>query len=260
MSSRREQKEQAKAKRQAAEAEQAASEQRKRKLLYSVGGAVLLAAIVVVVLVAVNSGGNDGDGGNGLQGVSETNALFSDVPQRGETLGNPNAKVEMLDFSDMQCPFCAEYTVKVLPTIVDRYVRTGRMKITHHLLTFIGPQSLDAAKYAIAAGLQNKSWNYTNLFYHNQGPEGSGYANKEFLTNIGDNIPGLDVAKVQSQLNAGPVTKDIGDSQQLASSLGVDSTPSFFIKKNGGQPQRLEVESLTPEEFTKQIDAAIGES
>ena len=51
----------------------------------------------------------------------------------------------MVEFADLQCPFCAEYTKNVVPTIVNRYVRPGKLRIEFRPLTFIGPDSAKAA-------------------------------------------------------------------------------------------------------------------
>jgi hypothetical protein len=101
----------------------------RRRRLGLLGAAALVAAGVVVVLILISSGGSDNGGGAGrpLEGTAGVNRLFEGVPQRGVTLGRADAPVTLVEFADLQCPFCAEYADRTLPTIVQRYVRSGRV-------------------------------------------------------------------------------------------------------------------------------------
>ena len=79
------------------------------------------------------------------------------IPQDGLSLGDPDAPVTLVEFADLQCPFCAEWAREALPVYVDDYVRTGQMRIEFRPLTFIGNESESAAEIAIAAGEQDKA-------------------------------------------------------------------------------------------------------
>ena len=97
------------------------------------------------------------------------------------TLGQPDAPATLIEFADLQCPFCAEYTTGALPTVIQDYVRSGRLKMQLRLLRFIGPDSERGAEVAAAATLQDKGWDFSDLFFRNQGQENSGYATDAFL-------------------------------------------------------------------------------
>lgn len=230
---------------------------RRAKQVQILAGIVVVAIIVVGVIALVNSSNDKKGSGDNLTGVTETRELLTGVPQKSNTLGNPNAKYTIVEFADLQCPACAKYTVEVLPTIVDKYVRNGQVKLQHELLTFIGSESLLAAQLADAATLQNKGWDFINLFYHNQGAEGTGYVTKDFLRKLADATPGLNVKKALSDQNGQKVTDMISASQNEANKLGINSTPTLFISKSGGKQQKLEFADLEPDTFTKAIDAFI---
>ena len=87
-----------------------------------------LAVVLVAIAVAVAAGGTGGNGSN--EGSTATvRSELQGIPQSGIALGSPKAPVTMVEFADLQCPFCAQYERDVFPTILDRYVRTGKVKL-----------------------------------------------------------------------------------------------------------------------------------
>src|SRR6187399_1561941 len=82
-------------------------------------GVVAVAAVLVAVVIA---GGGSKPATNSATG---DNSVLKGIPQSGISLGSPKAPVTIVEFADLQCPFCAEYHHNVFPTILDRYVRTG---------------------------------------------------------------------------------------------------------------------------------------
>ena len=111
-------------------------------------------------------------------------ALYRGIPQDGATLGDPDAPATMVEFVDLQCPFCAEYTRDALPTIVKRYVRTGKLKIELRPVAILGPDSATARGRGRRRGAENRIWQFADLFYLNQGRENSGYVDDDFLRRI----------------------------------------------------------------------------
>src|SRR3954470_1366457 len=143
--------------------------------------AVLAAAAIVAVLIAVVLTG--GGGGTGTKTAAKPSGL-NGIPQAGITLGSPNAPVTMVEFADLQCPFCAEYHRNVYPTILKRYVRTGKVRLELRLLRFLGPDSDRLARGAVAAAGQNRMWQFVGLAYDRQGRENSGYAGQSFINKL----------------------------------------------------------------------------
>jgi protein-disulfide isomerase len=240
-----------------------------RRLLL-LGGAILAAVVVVVVAIVVSQGGSDdsGDGGAGPSASggqaqqsqsADVEKLFGGIPQKGVTLGEPDAPATLIEFADLQCPFCAQYTTGALPTVIQDYVRSGRLKMQLRLLRFIGPDSERGAEVAAAATMQNKGWDYSDLFYRNQGQENSGYATDAFLERVARETPGLDVNQLESDLDSPPAQKLIREAERQANQLGVSGTPTFFIQKGNGAPQQLQLNSLDADSVTAEIDSALGE-
>ena len=155
------------------------------------------------------------------------------------TLGDKNAPVELIEFGDLQCPVCKEYSEKVLPPVIEGQVAQGQAKITFRNFTIIGPQSAPAGAAALAAGEQGRGWNYLELFYRNQGTENSGYADDEFLTAVAKGAGVKNIAKWNEERNGAKLTDEVEATTAEAKRLGFSGTPSFAIKGPGTEGLKL---------------------
>jgi protein-disulfide isomerase len=192
-----------------------------------------------------------------VSGGAETAKLFRGIPQKLNVLGNPNAPVTMIEFADLQCPFCREFALGALPTIVRDYVRPGKVKLVFAGIAFIGPDSETALRATYAAGLQNRLWNFLDLLYRNQGPENSGWVTDALLRATAKAVPGVDVGTLLSARQTAEVDNALLATRQQASSARVISTPSFFAGATGGTLNRINVTSLTPSAFRPALDALL---
>ena len=205
-----------------------------------------LAVIVVVVAVVVAGSGGSSSSQKSTTPAAAESALKG-VPQSGIALGSPKAPVTMVEFADLQCPFCAQYQRDVFPTLLNRYIRTGKLRVELHLLRFIGPDSDRLARVAAAASEQNRMFQFVDLAYARQGAENSGYATQQFIDKLAAGA-GLKQTSAGSAAN-----QQVSQSEQIAKTLGINSTPSFLIGPTGGPFQRLEPSQLTPGAFVPAI-------
>ncbi|HYG95767.1 MAG TPA: thioredoxin domain-containing protein [Solirubrobacterales bacterium] len=206
------------------------AEDRRTKLLQVAAGAVFLAIAVVLVLIVVNSS-SDGSGDTNLEGAAETNRLLRGIPQNGMVLGDPQAPVELIEFGDLQCPFCAAYAEEILPPIIESQVKRGEVKIEFRNFTIIGPQSTDAGAAAVAAGAQGRGWNFVELFYRNQGRENAGYADDDFLEAVAKGAGVKNIDKWNEE--RAELTAEVEETTAEAESLGLQGTPTLLIKGPG---------------------------
>jgi protein-disulfide isomerase len=216
-------------------------------------GAAFLALAVVLVLIVVNASNGDG-GDTELEGTREVNRLLDGLDQEELVLGDPQARVKLVEFGDLQCPVCKGYAEEILPPIIEGMVEQGEVKIEFRNLTIIGEQSVTAGAAALAAGEQNRGWNYLELFYRNQGGENSGYADDAFLEAVAKGAGVKDIAK-WNQDRAKLVAK-VETTTEEAHVLGFDATPSFAVMG----PTTNGLELLGTPESTEALEEAIVEA
>jgi protein-disulfide isomerase len=228
----------------------------------------VVAAAVAVGLVGASLLSARGDGGGGGNGGGETTAvaggpdvelLLDGVTQEGTVIGEDDAPVTLVEYADLQCPFCADWALTTFPELVSDYVREGLLRIEFRGLSFIGPESENALRAALAAGEQGKLWNVVDLIYTNQGAENSGWITDDFLRAVGAAVPGLDVDRMMDGRDAAEVTAGMEEAAAAAESDGVTGTPSFLLGPTGGELETLAVSALGPEEFRAAIDELLGE-
>ena len=173
----------------------------------------------------------------------EIGALFGGLPQSGNALGSAAAPVTLEFFGDLECPFCREFTLSALPSIIQRWVRSGHLRIEYHALeTATRERDVFVAQQvaALAAGKQDKAWDFIEAFYRGQGEEGSGYVTEGFLHSIASRVPGLDVGQWTSDRTDPDLAAQIADDERTAQSGGLNGTPSFLIGRTGGAMTTLE--------------------
>jgi len=212
---------------------------RRTKLLQVAAGAVFLAIAVVVVLIVVNSSGEGGGDARNLKDVAAVDRLLGGVPQDGLVLGDPKAKVELIEFGDLQCPVCKAYSEEILPELIDAKVKSGEVKIAFRNYTIIGDQSTAAGAAALAAGAQGRGWNYIELFYRNQGVENSGYADDEFLTAIAKGAGVDDIGRWNKERKSAKLTGEVSATTAEAERLGLTGTPSFAVEGPGTEGMEI---------------------
>jgi protein-disulfide isomerase len=191
--------------------------------------AAFLGLAVVAVLVVISQS----QGGGKVERASEVNRELHGIPQSGMTLGQPGAKVTLLEFADLQCPVCRGYSEDVLPQVIGNQVRGGEVRLEFRNFTIIGPESKPAGAAAIAAGEQGRGWNFVEIFYRSQGSENSGYVTDEFLTAVARAAGVPDIASWSSDRKSARVLEEVADSTNQAEGLGFTGTPSFAVEGPG---------------------------
>jgi protein-disulfide isomerase len=228
--------------------------------LLQLGAVVGVAAIVVLFLVFLSQRSEDTSnaaGGGAVAGVSDTRAMLRGIAQNGTSLGDPKAPFVLTEFADMQCPFCGEYATGVLPQIIERYVRTGRLRLELRLRRSLGADSDVAGRAAQAAATRDRMWNFVDLFYRNQGTESTGYVTDAFLARIarGAGVPPSLVTRGATKGAA--LERPLQRAEAEAQAAGQMSTPAFLIGPKGGQGTVLSIDRLDIGAFTAAIDPVL---
>ena len=213
---------------------------------------VLLPASLAVALVAASLlGAREPGKARAAPAQTPAPSLFRNIPQRGAVLGNPAAPVTLVEYADLQCPYCADWAVGALPVLVDEYVRSGKLRIVFRGMAFLGPESDTALRTAVAAGRQNKLWDVVHALYERQGGENSGWVTESLLAEV---APGVDV----DERYADWVSKEVERSAAAARAAGVPGTPAFQVGRTGRRLRLVEVQSLEAAALRPAIDAALA--
>src|SRR5439155_4512191 len=163
--------------------------------------------------------------------------LFRGIPQHGNVLGKPSAPVTMVEYIDLQCPVCRTFETELMPPIVDRYVRTGKVRVVARTLAFITPaeNSQRGRLAALAAGKQNRFFQFAQLLYSNQGAEGSDWLNDDMVRAAYASIPGFNSRAALALRGTSAISSEAQAFDQQATADAVGGTPTVLVGKTGGE-------------------------
>jgi protein-disulfide isomerase len=247
MASRAQQKEEARQRRLAQERASAERARRQRRLQMVVGVVVAAVVIAVVAIVLSTKGAKSPSttSAGAKATATKVNNMLAGIPQSGVVLGSPNAKINVTEFGDLECPVCATFATGAEQTLISNDVRSGKATLTYRSLctaTCNGPNAnLFATQQAaaLAAGQQNKAWNFIQLFYSEQGQEGTTYVTDSYLSGLASQVPGLNVSKWSSARTSPSLTAQVSSDQQAAAGKGYSSTPTIVIQGPKGTAQPI---------------------
>jgi protein-disulfide isomerase len=152
-------------------------------------------------------------------------------------VGERDAKVTLVEFSDYQCPYCGRHFGQTWPQILAEYVKAGKVKYVFRdfPIESIHPQAFKAAEAARCAGEQGKYWEMHDRLFANQDALG--------LSELPDHAGalGLDVSAFQQCLDSGKFVDGIRADLADGLEAGVTGTPSFFLGLTDPQASTLKV-------------------
>src|SRR3990167_5060162 len=210
----------------------------KINIVYLLGFLLIIASFLIGVLItkisyleknaSSSSSDNTVDVGN-IQAPSEpVDVSEGHLP----ILGDKDAKVTIVEFSDFQCPFCKSLFDDSLPQIKKDYVDTGKIKFAyrHYPLTSIHTNAQKAAEASECANEQDNFWGYHDELFKNQADWealDSAAAQEKFVEYA--NAIGLDGATLGKCVSGGVMVEKVQEDIDDGNSAGVDGTPATFI-------------------------------
>ncbi len=226
---------------------------------------LVIAAVAAIALVAALARSFLADGGDvaAAAGDPSSNAtIHSETRERAPertweiltrrepgdpmAVGDPDAPVVMISYSEFQCPFCGKFARDTEPELVEDYVDEGILRIEWRDFPYLGPESMTAAEGGRAAAAQGKFWEFHDAMYVDQLPPNSGNLDAAYLSGIAEDV-GLDVDTFQrdmaSKATQEGIARDFSEGQQI----GVTGTPAFVINGIpviGAQPTEVFRETI----------------
>ncbi len=148
------------------------------------------------------------------------------------TMGDPNAPVEIQIFSDFGCGYCANFAITTGEILTDKYVETGQVYMIYNSVgNLLGhPNSLVTAEAAYCAGEQNMFWEFHDILYANQTNLFANVNKKldKTLSAYAESL-GMDVVSFEKCLKSNKFNDVIQEDLIEANQAEIRSTPSFLV-------------------------------
>tara|TARA_B110001454_G_scaffold210192_1_gene224455 strand:+ start:117 stop:920 length:804 start_codon:yes stop_codon:yes gene_type:complete len=174
-------------------------------------------------------------------------------------IGNPNAPITIIEFSDFQCPFCARFHIQTLPKIIDEYIKEGTVKLVFRdfPIQSIHSNALPASLAAECANEQGKFKEMHDKLFDKQNEwNNKNIDNVIILFNQYALEIGLEEEKFDSCLRNGKYVEEIQKDLNDGRTYGISGTPGFFIGND--KIGFVELKGAQPfESFKKVIDSQL---
>lgn len=167
--------------------------------------------------------------------------------------GDKNAKVKIIEFADLRCPFCEQFFKESEPQIIKDYVDSGKAVFYFRHFAFLGDASTLAANATECANEQGKFWEMHDYLYKNQPPESdTSMYTVDNLTQVAGNL-GMNTENFRSCLSTNKYQKNVDKDMSEGQTAGVSGTPTLFV--NG-----VSIVGAVPyAQIKQQIDAALSQ-
>lgn len=179
--------------------------------------------------------------------VAELSKLARRVDGDPLALGKVDAPVVIIEYADFNCTYCGQYARETLPTIIEKYVDAGIVRLEWRDFPLFGEPSELTALAGRAAGAQGKFWEFNETFYAKSANLGHDGATKEFVLQIAKEAGIPDLAQFEADLSNAQHLEQVNADQAEGQSIGVQSTPTFLVNGYpllGAQPLEVFEETI----------------
>ena len=143
-------------------------------------------------------------------------------------MGNPNAKITIVEFGDYQCTFCYKFHDETMKRINEKYIKTENVNFIYKDFPLNGKQSILASEASYCAEKQGKFWEYHNTLYSNWGGENTGWITQKELINFAKETE-LNLEQFNSCMENSEFLQKVLNNEQFAKGININATPSFLI-------------------------------
>ena len=161
--------------------------------------------------------------------VIKNEAAPANAEKNGRAWGPADAPIKIVSYVDSQCPGCGQYAQHYEPAVVEAFAKTGKVRYEVRTLSFIGQESVDAAKASLCAMDQDKFWQmHATLFANQVNGENAGDFTKDILKEMAAKL-GLDTNTFNTCLDSTKYDAQLNQDTEEASKLGINQTPTFAV-------------------------------
>lgn len=191
-----------------------------------IAGIVAIAVLVVAVLIQASV---QPEAQVAAPDLSVLQGIPTGVSEEGYPyLGSPEAKVLVVAFEDLRCPFCKGAFDETEPQILEQYVKPGLVRIESRMIAILGSASVAAGEALRCAGDQGKYWEYRQTFFANQ-PEESVLPGRENFVQFAQLAGVGDMNQFTACFDSQKHRADVDSTNLSAQQAGINSTPSFIV-------------------------------
>ena len=193
--------------------------------------------LVVVIVLANNRDDNSQLNEESQLFVEELHEALVRIPTQlvsGQEMGSGDSPLVLEVFADFQCPHCLRHAAIIEPEIVEKYVKTEKVRLVFKHFPVLGRESVLAASAATCAGEQEKFWIYSNSLFKEKARSGTeppnrGLFSEENLISIATDL-GLDVELFKRCQKSPETLSAVSKNESLARQYGLTGTPSFVLR------------------------------
>jgi len=210
----------------------------KNQIYIIVGAGCLLAVCAVAALLAGIFYFTPLFGNQVASPISDIVSVESDTRPNadGNSMGDPDAPIQMVEYGDYQCPFCERFHTDTEPLLVEYFIKTGEVHFTYRSAgnwvssnVAGNTESQDAALAAYCAADQNQFWGmHDALFANNQDVENQGAFSSSRLLAIAESIS-LDTTNFQDCYDSGKYADQVQQDLKDARASDIQGTPFFVL-------------------------------
>ena len=143
-------------------------------------------------------------------------------------MGNPNAKITIVEFGDYQCTFCYKFHDETMKRINEKYIKTENVNFIYKDFPLNGKQSILASEASYCAEKQGKFWEYHNTLYSNWEGENTGWITENVLLGFARDVK-LNLDDFSQCLENSEFRQKVLNNEQFGKNIGINATPSFLI-------------------------------
>jgi protein-disulfide isomerase len=193
-----------------------------------------------------------------VAGISDAQRILGGMPQAGDRLGSADAPVAVQVFNDMQCSSCRTDFLRTIPSLAEDYARPGDAKLLMRHYS-VSPNPVEIGFFAAeAAAEQGYGWQYTYLFFRNQGEAERFGIDDDFLGSLAGSIGNLDVPEWRATLDSesgpdGAIARTLEGYNDLGAELGIRTRQAAIV--NGPLGTRTLQDGPTLAQIEQAIEA-----
>ncbi|MDA0755965.1 MAG: thioredoxin domain-containing protein [Crenarchaeota archaeon] len=207
--------------------------------------------VIIGILIGVGLISNLEQTSDNPSGLNEENLI-----QGSTMMGDPNAKITVVEFGDYQCTFCYKFHDETMEKIKEKYIKTGNVNFVYKDFPLNGKQSILASEASYCAQKQNKFWEYHDTLYNNWGGENTGWITENVLLGFARDIK-LDLDEFSQCLKNSEFRQKVIDNEQFGKEIGINATPSFLIFNDN---EAYRIIGAQPFEKFEQVFKKLGNS